>query len=130
MQGPIAAIRFLDSLPCFLKYFIKNGSESKNLIAAIGPCISQKNYEVQKDFKSKFLKQSENNKIFFTNIRNKTYFSLNKYVNFQLKSFGVKKIDIINKDTYNPKNNFFSARRSNHKKENDYGRNISLIMIN
>ena len=113
-----------------IKYFIKNGSESKNLIAAIGPCISQKNYEVQKDFKSKFLKQSENNKIFFTNIRNKTYFSLNKYVNFQLKSFGVKKIDIINKDTYNPKNNFFSARRSNHKKENDYGRNISLIMIN
>ena len=112
-----------------IKYFIKNGSETKNLIAAIGPCISQKNYEVQKDFKSKFLKQSENNKIFFTNIRNKTYFSLNKYVNFQLKSFGVKKIDIINKDTYNPKNNFFSARRSNHKKENDYGRNISLIMI-
>ena len=121
---------FKGIISAVIKYFIKNGSESKNLIAAIGPCISQKNYEVQKDFKSKFLKQSENNKIFFTNIRNKTYFSLNKYVNFQLKSFGVKKIDIINKDTYNPKNNFFSARRSNHKKENDYGRNISLIMIN
>ena len=121
---------FKGIISAVIKYFIKNGSESENLIAAIGPCISQKNYEVQKDFKSKFLKQSENNKIFFTNIRNKTYFSLNKYVNFQLKSFGVKKIDIINKDTYNPKNNFFSARRSNHKKENDYGRNISLIMIN
>ena len=121
---------FKGIISAVIKYFIKNGSESKNLIAAIGPCISQKNYEVQKDFKSKFLEQSGNNKIFFTNIRNKTYFSLNKYVNFQLKSFGIKKIDIINKDTYNPKNNFFSARRSNHKKENDYGRNISLIMIN
>ena len=113
-----------------IKYFVKNGSESKNLIAAIGPCISQKHYEVQKDFKSKFFKQSRSNKIFFKNIGNKTYFSLNKYVNYQLKSLGVKKIDIIDQDTYNPKNNFFSARRSIHKKENDYGRNISLIMIN
>ena len=113
-----------------LNCFKKQGSESKNLIAAIGPCIFQKNYEVQNDFKSKFLKQSKRNKIFFKKVKNKTYFSLNKYVNFQLKSFGIKKIDIINKDTYNPKNNFFSARRSKHKKENDYGRNISLIMIN
>ena len=113
-----------------LSYFKKQGSESKNLIAAIGPCISQKNYEVQNDFKSKFLKQSKRNKIFFKKVKNKTYFSLNKYVKFQLESLGVKKIDIINQDTYSQKNNFFSARRSLHKKLNDYGRNISLIMIN
>ncbi len=113
-----------------VKYFIKKGSESKNLIAAIGPCISQKHYEVQDDFKSKFFKQSRGNKIFFKKIRDKTYFSLNKYVNYQLKSLGVKKIDIVDQDTYNPKNNFFSARRSIHNNENDYGRNISLIMIN
>ena len=48
----------------------------------------------------------------------------------QLKSLKIEEIDIIDKDTYNSKNNFFSARRSIHKKENDYGRNISLIMIN
>ena len=94
----------------------KRGSKTKNLIAAIGPCISQKSYEVQNDFESKFLRQSKKNKIFFNNIKNKTYFSLNKYVNSQLKNLGVKKIDIINKDTYNQKNNFFSARRSLHKK--------------
>ena len=111
-------------------HLIKKGSESKNLIAAIGPCISQKNYEVRDDFERKFLKQSQRNKFFFKKINKKTYFSLNKYVNHQLKSFGVKKIDIIDQDTYNQKNNFFSARRSRHKKENDYGRNISLIMIN
>ena len=113
-----------------LNYLKKQGSESKNLIAAIGPCISQKNYEVQNDFKSKFLKQSKRNKIFFKKVKNKTYFSLNKYVKFQLESLGVKKIDIIYQDTYNQKNNFFSARRSLHKKLDDYGRNISLIMIN
>ena len=109
--------------------FKRKGSESKNLIAAIGPCISQKNYEVKNDFKSKFLKQSAKNKFFFKKVNNKTYFSLNKYAKFQLRSLGVKKIDIIDKDTYNQKNNFFSARRSIHKKQDDYGRNISLIMI-
>ena len=60
----------------------------------------------------------------------KNYFNLNKYIHFQLKSLNIKKIDIINKDTFNAKNNFFSARRSNSRNENDYGRNISIIMIN
>ncbi len=113
-----------------IKFLLKRGSESKNLIAAIGPCISQKNYEIKKDFKSRFLKQSKKNVIFFKRIKNKTYFSLNNYVYYQLKRLGLKKIDIIDKDTYNPNNNFFSARRSIHNKENDYGRNISIIMIN
>ena len=113
-----------------IKEFKKRGSESENLIAAIGPCISQKNYEIQNDFKRKFLKQSKKNKFFFKKIKNKTYFSLNKYVVSKLKKLGIKKIDIIDQDTYNQKNNFFSARRSLHKKQDDYGRNISLIMIN
>ena len=33
-------------------------------------------------------------------------------------------------DTFNDKNNFFSARRSLRLKHADYGRNISIIMIN
>ena len=90
-----------------LQFLFKEGSESKNLTAAIGPCISQKSYEIKKDFKSKFLKQGKKNVIFFKKIKNKTYFSLNKYVYYQLKSLGVKKkIDIIDRDTYNPNNNF------------------------
>ena len=113
-----------------LSYFKKQGSESKNLIAAVGPCISQKNYEVQNDFKSKFLKQNKRNKIFFKKVKNKTYFSLNKCVLYQLKKTGIKNIEIINKDTFTKENNFFSARRSLLRKEIDYGRNISVIMIN
>ena len=41
----------------------------------------------------------------------------------------IKKIEIINKDTYPKKNKFFSSRRSINEKFNDYGRNISVIMI-
>ena len=112
-----------------IKFLINNGSNSRDLIAVIGPSISQKNYEIQKDFKDKFLKKDKKNKIFFKFIKNKTYFSLNKYIYSQLKKLGVNNLEIINKDTFDPKNNFFSARRSIHDKENDYGRNISIIMI-
>jgi len=113
-----------------VKYLIKKGSKPKNLIAVIGPCITQKNYEVQKNFKDKFIKKDKQSKKFFKIIKNKTYFSLNNYVYSQLKKLGVKNLEIINKDTFEPKNNFFSARRSIRNKENDYGRNISVIMIN
>ena len=41
----------------------------------------------------------------------------------------VKKIEIIHKNTFPKKNNFFSSRRSIKNKFNDYGRNISIIMI-
>ena len=113
-----------------IKFLIKNGSNAKDLIAVIGPGISQKNYEIQKDFKDRFLKKDKRNKIFFKLIKNKTYFSLNKCIYSELKKLGVNNLEIINKDTFDPKNNFFSARRSIHNKENDYGRNISIIMIN
>ena len=112
-----------------IKFLINNGSSTKNLIAVVGPGISQKNYEIQKNFKDKFLKKDKKNKIFFKLIKNKTYFSLNKYIYSQLKKLGVNNLEIINKDTFDPKNNFFSARRSIQNKENDYGRNISVIMI-
>ena len=108
----------------------KMGSKPENLIAVIGPCISQKNYEVKNDFKRKFMKKNKKNKIYFKNINNKSYFSLNKFVYNELASLKIQNIEIIKKDTYNLKNNFFSARRSIHNKHNDYGRNISLIMIN
>ena len=68
--------------------------------------------------------------IFFKSIKNKTYFSLNKYIYSQLKKLGVNNLEIINKNTFDPKNNFYSARRSIKNKEFDYGRNISMIMIN
>jgi len=113
-----------------LKFMIKKGCSSNNITAVIGPCISLKNYEVKQDFKKKFIKKDVKIKVFFKKIKNKNYFNLSKFLNYQLKSLGVKKIEVINKDTFNIKNNFFSARRSKSRNENDYGRNISVIMIN
>ena len=113
-----------------IKFMIKKGCSPKTITAVIGPCISMQNYEVKQDFIEKFLKQNKKNKIFFKKKNHKTYFSLNKYIHSQLKSLNIKNIEIINKDTFNSKNNFFSARRSISRNENDYGRNISIIMVN
>ena len=113
-----------------VKFLIKKGSNTKNLVAIIGPCISENSYEVQKDFKGKFLKKDKQSKFFFKIRKNKTYFGLNKYVYYHLKKLGIKNLEIIKKNTFDPKNNFFSARSSIQNKENDYGRNISVIMIN
>jgi hypothetical protein len=112
-----------------INYFKRRGSKLNDIFAVIGPCISQNNYEVKNDFRAKFLKQSLKNKKYFKIIKNKIYFDLKGHIFRQLKDAGINNIEIIKKDTFNPKNNFFSARRSLKKKINDYGRNISIIMI-
>jgi YfiH family protein len=112
------------------QFMVKSGSSTKNITAVIGPCISLKNYEVKKDFIKKFIRKDPKTKVFFKKIGNKNYFNLNKHIAYQLKSLKINKIESINKDTFDVKNNFFSARRSMSRNENDYGRNISVIMIN
>ena len=112
-----------------INQFKKRGSKSNDLSAIIGPCISQNNYEIKKDFKKRFLNQSFANKRHFNRKKNKIYFDLKGYIFHQLKKNGIKNIEIIKKDTFYSKNNFFSARRSLKNKINDYGRNISIIMI-
>ena len=110
-------------------YFIKRGSKINDINVIIGPCISKSNYEVKNDFKKKFLRLNKYNKIHFFTKKNKIYFSLNGFLKAELVNLGHKNIEIINKNTYNPKNNFFSARRSLKRNETDYGRNISVIML-
>ena len=121
---------YKDIVKKVIKFMIKKGCSSKNITAAIGPCISSNSYQVREDFIKKFIKKDKKNIMFFKKTKDKNYFNLNKYIHFQLKSLNIKKIDIIKKDTFIAKNNFFSARRSINHNESDYGRNISIIMIN
>ena len=113
-----------------VKFMIRKGCSPKNITAVIGPCISVNSYQVKQDFIKKFILKSKKNKVFFNKIKDKNYFNLNKYIYFQIKRLKIKKFDIIKKDTFIAKNNFFSARRSIRQNKGDYGRNISVIMIN
>ena len=111
------------------KKFIEFGSKKNNLVIVIGPCIAQESYEVKDDFKKKFLNQDKKYLKYFKTKKKIIYFNLEDFIKGQLIDFGVKNIDVIKKDTYNKKNNFFSSRSSLKNRENDYGRNISVIMI-
>ena len=113
-----------------IKFMIKKGCNSKNMTAVIGPSISLKNYEVGDDFKKKFIKKDKKNSLFFKNNKQRLYFDLAKYIHSSLKSINIKHIDILKVDTFDIKNKFFSARRALKLKHNDYGRNISIIMLN
>ena len=111
-------------------FMLNKGCKEKNIVATIGPCINLKSYNVKNDFQKKFLKKNKKNKVFFKNMKNIIYFDLPNYVKSQLKSSKISNIEIIKIDTFDSKNNFFSARRSLKLKHDDYGRNISIIMIN
>ena len=113
-----------------INFMIKKGCKRKNIIAAIGPCIAQSSYEVKEDFKKKFINKDVNNKFFFKVRKSMIFFDLQNYIKSQLRSNRITNIDIIKIDTFTRKNNFFSARRSLKSKHDDYGRNISIIMIN
>ena len=78
----------------------------------------------------KDLKKDKKNKVFFKYKKDMIYFNLTKFIKSQLKSIKITNIDTINIDTFNTKNNFFSSRQSLRLKHDDYGRNISIIMIN
>ena len=113
-----------------IKFMIRKGCKLKNITAVIGPSISVKNYEVKGDFKRKFIKKDKENLKYFKIYNNKIYFDLTKYVHSLLLSNKIKNIETLAIDTFDAKNKFFSARRALKLKHNDYGRNISIIMLN
>ena len=113
-----------------INFMLKKGCDKKNIHAVIGPCITQKSYNVKKDFLRKFVKKNKKNSVFFKKRKNLIYFDLPGYVKSQLKFNKILNIDHININTFDTKNNFFSARRSLRLNHDDYGRNISIIMIN
>ena len=58
----------------------------KNLIAVVGPCLGFENFEVDKNFKIKFLKKNKYYSKFFSHKnKNKDLFNLRNLINFQLK---------------------------------------------
>ena len=109
---------------------IKKLNSNNKIYAGVGPCIGEKNYEVDTSFEKKFIKKNKNYSKFFTkkNI-NKSFFNLRGLINYQLKELGIKKIHNINLDTYTHERLFFSHRRSKHQNEKTTGRLINLISL-
>jgi YfiH family protein len=108
------------------------GAAPANITAAIGPCISQVNYEVGFDFRDRFLEQGglRMRKFFVTSGKEGHYrFDLEGYVAARLENLGLKSVAALGVCTYPAENGFFSFRRTTHRGEADYGREISTILL-
>ena len=113
-----------------IKKFMDLNSNASDLVVAVGPCIKKEDYEVGYEFYQKFIKKNNSNEFFFEKKSNNKYiFDLREFINNELLSLKVKKIDNIEKNTFSDEETFFSYRRSRLKKEKDYGRCISVILM-
>ncbi len=114
-----------------INLMVEKGAQIENIKAAIGPCIGQESYEVTQEYYDRFINDNaENSKFFKNGIENGKYqFSLKAYCASRLKKAGIIDIDILPHDTCKLEEDFFSNRRRNKAGEPDYGRNLSVIMI-
>jgi hypothetical protein len=108
----------------------KLGAERGRMIAAIGPLIRQPSYEVGGEFVERFINADADNALFFQpSVREgHSMFDLAGYIRRRLETTGILMVDDIGIDTYADEN-FFSYRRSVHRKEPDYGRHVHAIML-
>ena len=106
------------------------GAQRDRIAAAVGPCIAQAWYEVDEGFLERFIGREPTTAIFFAQADDaKPRFDLEGYVASRLRSAGVAAVETLNLDTYADPERFFSFRRSTHRGEADYGRQLSLIAL-
>lgn len=107
------------------------GARRVDIIAVVGPCISQDAYEVGPEFKATFADKSADFARYFQVPagRDRAHFDLPGFIAGRLTAAGVGTIEVSGACTYQNPNRFFSFRRTTHAREPDYGRQISAIML-
>jgi hypothetical protein len=106
----------------------RRGASRGRIAAAVGPCIARRSYEVDESFLRRFAEADPEHERFFAPGREgHRQFDLEGFVVSRLAAAGLARIEALGEDTYSQQDRFFSYRRSTHKGEADYGRQISLI---
>ena len=106
------------------------GARREHIHAAVGPCIGQASYEVDEDFRARFLADDPDNARFFAeSAAGRPHFDLEDYVVHRLVAAGIDEVEALNLDTYADADRFFSYRRATHRGEPDYGRQLSAIAL-
>ena len=106
------------------------GARREDIVACLGPSISRRNYEVGPEFVERFLGVDAAYDRYFTPSGKPGHamFDLPALTTQRLTDAGVtaENLDLC---TYPDEERFFSYRRTTHRQEPDYGRQISAIMI-
>ena len=95
-------------------------AEPSRMIAAVGPCIGPKSYEVGLEFLDRFTTDQPGSERFF----HPPAFVLDR-----LERAGVTQAEWTGHDTCADEDLFFSNRRAHKRGEGDYGRLLSAIML-
>ena len=107
------------------------GAARSNIVVAIGPLIRQQSYEVGPEFVTRFEAADPDFRRFFVPSEKPehAYFDLAGLIRLRLEQAGVGRIDDLGLDTYSDEKRFFSYRRTTHRNEADYGRQIAAIAL-
>lgn len=106
------------------------GATREGIHAVIGPCISQRNYEVGPELFDMFMTQDPAYGRFFAQgHEDRMMFDLPSFGLHRLRDAGVGQAEWVGYCTYADEEKFYSYRRSCHRKEADYGRLISAIRL-
>jgi copper oxidase (laccase) domain-containing protein len=110
---------------------VRLGAKPDRITAAIGPAISQEAYEVGPDFRAQFIAKEPDSAAFFVTDEGsgEPHFDLSGYVRERLTRAGVGALADLGLCTYCEETRLFSYRRSQHHGEDDYGRQISAILL-
>lgn len=107
---------------------ISLGAKVERIAAAVGPCIAKASYEVDHAFAERLLADDPDNDRFIgEGPAGNPHFDLEAYVVARLAAAGVRRIEAMGLDTYALEDRYYSYRRSTHRIEPAYGRQLSLI---
>lgn len=107
------------------------GAQRADISAAIGPTISQTAYEVGPEYQQRFVDEDESFARFFVPSEREGHFmfDLPGFVELRLHQAGVGTVENLKICTYSDEQRFFSYRRTTHRQEPDYGRQLSAIVL-
>jgi len=105
------------------------GAMQDRIHAVVGPCIHQPSYEVGEDLRLQVISATPwADWCFERSARAGHYqFDLPSYVSGELQRLDLGAVEVLDFDTYGDETKFFSYRRSTHRSEGDYGRQVSII---
>lgn len=106
------------------------GARRAEIHVALGPTIGPASYEVGDEFRARFLAQDAGFESFFTpSPRARFMFDLPGFIALRAARANVAGFENLGLDTYADEDRFFSYRRATHRKEPDYGRLVSAIVL-
>jgi YfiH family protein len=110
---------------------VEAGARRDSIRAVLGPSIGPENYEVGPEFEARFAEADADNRRFFSPSARAGHFmfDLPAYIVARLRRAGIDAAH-TGHCTYADEDRFFSYRRTTHRREPDYGRQISAIVLN